>query len=169
MNLFKKSFALFLLIVFCSFCNAQTKTELPTGDTSSETKHVITSHGPNTSVRTIKQDRKGNIWLASNEGIIRYDGKSFTNVTGNLFPDRFFSVLEDRKGNFWFGNYGSGVYCYNGKSLQHFTSREGLVHKLITSIYEDKNGNIWFGANGGASRYDGTSFLNYMMNGDTVI
>jgi ligand-binding sensor domain-containing protein len=109
------------------------------------------------------------MWLASNEGIIRYDGKSFTNVTGNLFPGRFFSVLEDRKDNFWFGNHGLGVYYYNGKSLQHFTTREGLVSNWITYVYEDKKGNIWFGANGGASRYDGKSFRNYIMNGDKVI
>jgi hypothetical protein len=63
-------YALFLLFVFYTFCKGQTKTD------------VITSYGPHTSVRTIKQDKKGNIWLASNEGIIRYDGKSFTNITG---------------------------------------------------------------------------------------
>ncbi len=168
MKLFRKS-SLFLLTVTWSLCNAQYKTKLPNDDTNSETREIVNSHGPNSSVRAIRQDRKGNIWLASNEGIIRYDGKFFTNVTGNLFPDRFFSVLEDRKGNFWFGNYGSGAYYYNGKSIQHFTDTEGLFHKLITSVYEDKHGNIWFGANGGASSYDGTSFRNYTMSGDTEI
>ena len=162
-------FTLLLMFILCNYCVGQNKTDLPTDTIKSETKGVITLQGPTTSVRTIKQDRKGNIWLASNEGIIRYDGKSFTNITGNLYPDRFFSVLEDRKGNFWFGNYGSGVYYYNGKSLQHFTTREGLVNNWIIHIYEDKQSNIWFGANGGASRYDGKSFRNYMMKGDTVI
>ena len=76
-------YALFLMFVFCTCCKGQNKTDLPTDNTKSETKDVITSYGPNTSVRTIMQDRKGNIWLASNEGIIRYDGKSFTNITGN--------------------------------------------------------------------------------------
>ena len=162
-------FTLFLMFIFCNYCVGQNKTDLPTDTIKSETKGVITLQGPTTSVRTIKQDRKGNIWLASNEGIIRYDGKSFTDITGNLFPDRFFSVLEDRKGNFWFGNYGSGAYYYDGKSLQHFTTSEGLVNNGIISIYEDKNGNTWFGANGGVSRYDGKSFRNYMIKGDIVI
>src|SRR5688572_12307957 len=142
-------FALFLMIVFYNFCTAQNKTELPTDNTKYETKDVITSYGPNTSVRTIRQDRKGNIWLASNEGIIRYDGKSFTNITGNLSSNRFFSVLEDKKGNFWFGNYGSGVYYYDEKSLptaqasfQHFTTKQGLVNNQVSTIYEDKAGNI---------------------------
>ena len=145
---------LFLVVIFCSFCNAQNKTELPI----SETKGVITSYGPNTSVRSIKQDRKGNIWLASNEGIIRYDGKTFTNITGKVGSDRFFSVLEDRKGNFWFGNNGSGVYYYDGKSFQNFTTKDGLVSNNIICIYEDKSGIIWFGTIGGVSCYDGKSF-----------
>lgn len=34
-----------------------------------ETKDTTTSHGPNSIVRTIKQDRKGNIWIASWEGM----------------------------------------------------------------------------------------------------
>ena len=85
---------------------------------------------------------------------------------------RFFSVLEDRKGNLWFGSIGSGVYYYDGKSaptgqagFQNFTTKVGLINNEIVCIYEDKIGNIWFGANRGASRYDGISFRNYMMNG----
>jgi ligand-binding sensor domain-containing protein len=35
----------------------------------------------------------------------------------------------------------------------------------VGSIYEDKKGNIWFGVSGGASRYDGVSFRNYIING----
>lgn len=113
-----------LMFVFCTFCKGQNKTELPKDDIKSETKDLVTSHGPNTMVRTIKQDRNGNIWIASTEGIIRYDGKSFTNITSNVSSARFFSVLEDRKGNFWFSSVGSGVYYYDGKSFRNFTTKE---------------------------------------------
>lgn len=145
--------ALCLLFIFCTSSRGQTKMDLPTA--------VITSHGPKTSVRIIRQDRQGYIWLASNEGIIRYDGKSFTNITGELNSGRFLALLEDRKGNFWFGTYSSGVYYYDGRSLQHFTAKEGLVSDQVNTIYEDKAGNIWFGANGGVSHYDGQSFRNF--------
>jgi len=148
-------FALCLLFVFCPSLKGQTKTELPMA--------VISSQGPKTSVRVIRQDSKGHIWLASNEGIIRYDGQSFTNITGKLSSDRYFALLEDRKGNFWFGTYGSGVYYYDGRSLQHFTTREGLVSDRVNTIYEDKAGHIWFGGNGGVSRYDGIAFRNFNM------
>jgi len=164
-----KLFALFLMTVFCSFCSAQNKTELPISNTRPESKYVITCHGPTKISRNIKQDRHGNIWIASWEGVFRYDGKSFFNITSKISSARFFSVLEDRKGNLWFGSIGSGVYYYDGKSFRNFTTRDGLVNNEVTCIYEDKTGNIWFGVNGGASRYDGKSFRNYMMNRDSMM
>ena len=135
---------------------------------SSSCKGQGTSHGPNSIVRNITQDRRGNIWLASWEGALRYDGKSFTNMTSGVSSARFFSVLEDSKGSLWFGSIGSGVFRYDGKSFQNFTTRDGLINNEITCIYEDRAGNIWFGVNGGASRYDGKSFRNYMMDGDLM-
>jgi ligand-binding sensor domain-containing protein len=152
-------YTLFLMLVFHTSCG-QNQTEVKKNIINLETKGVITSHGPGSLVRKIVQDRKGNIWMASWEGIIRYDGKSFTNITSKVSSARFFSVLEDRKGNFWFATVGSGVYYYDGKSLQHFTTREGLGSNEVLCIYEDKKGNVWF-ASGGLSCYDGKSFRNF--------
>jgi ligand-binding sensor domain-containing protein len=111
-------------------------------------------------VRNVKQARNGDILIASYLGVFRYDGTSFTNLTSKISSPRFSSfwdVLEDRKGNLWFGTRDSGVYYYNGKSFQHFTKKDGLASNLALHIYEDKTGNIWFGA----SRYDGKSFRNF--------
>jgi len=129
-----------------------------------ETRVVSGSNAPKGIVRTIRQDRKGNIWIASWEGIFKYDGKSFTNVTDKVSSARFFTLLEDRKGNFWFGSVGSGVYYYDGKSFQNFTIKDGLAGNAVTTIYEDKTGTVWFGTEAGASSYDGKSFKNLKMN-----
>jgi ligand-binding sensor domain-containing protein len=155
-----KLFALFLMSVFHFSCGGQNPTSVPKDTIKSETKEVITAYAPSSIVRTIIQDRKGNIWMASWEGIIRYDGKSFTNMTNKVTSARFFSALEDSKGNFWFGTIGSGAYYYDGNLFQNFTTKEGLLNNAVTSIYEDKKGNIWFGG-GGISRYDGKSFQNF--------
>lgn len=85
-----------------------------------------------------------------------------------MISARFFSILEDRKGNLWFGSIGSGVYYYDGKTFQNFTTKEGLLNNEVTSIYEDKKGNIWFGVSGGASCYDGKSFRNYIIDGNSM-
>lgn len=130
-------------------------------NTQSENEEVMTSYGPKGITRNIIQDRKGNIWIASWEGIFKYNGKSFTNMTSKVSSARFFSVLQDGKGNFWFGSIGSGVYYYDGKSFQNYTTKQGLAGNDITCIYEDETGKIWFGTSGGASCYDGKSFRNY--------
>ena len=121
-------------------------------------KVASTSEGPNGIVRTIKQDRKGNIWITSWEGVYNYDGTTFTNVTRTVSSARFFTVLEDRKGHLWFGTVGEGVYEYDGKNFQHFSTAEGLSDNIVTNIYEDQKGHIWFGTGNGISHYDGTSF-----------
>jgi len=152
-------YTLFLMSVFHT-SYGQIQTELPKNNIKSETKDSITSQVPNSMVRNIKQARNGNILIASWNGVFRYDGKSFTNITGKISSPSFWDVLEDRKGNLWFASRDSGVYYYNGKSFKHFTTREGLASNMVFSIYEDKKGNIWFGTGGGASRYDGKSFQN---------
>ena len=154
----------FLIFASCTFSRGQGKTGLPK-DIKPEIQVSIAPNVPTGTARIIEQDRNGNIWIAAFDGVFKYDGQSFTNITGHLTSYRFFSVLEDRRRNLWFGSMGAGVYKYDGRSFQNFTSKEGLVNNEISCIYEDKAGNIWFGSNGGASRYDGKSFRNYMMNG----
>jgi len=168
-------YTLFLMSVFHTSCG-QNQTNVPQGNISkghyseSQLKEnsagnlavslAATSKVPVSMVRNVKQARNGDILIASYLGVFRYDGTSFTNLTSKISSPRFSSfwdVLEDRKGDLWFGTRDSGVYHYDGKSFQHFTTREGLASNLVMSIYEDKAGNIWFGA----SRYDGKSFRNF--------
>lgn len=157
-------YTLALLAAVYSSGKALNKTDLPKDSIKAEPKQVSSLYGPTHITRTIRQDRKGAVWIATFGGVFRYDGNTFTNVTSQVSSARFFSVLEDRKGNFWFSTVDEGVYYYDGKSFQHFTTREGLASNGVFDIYEDKAGTIWFGTGGGASRYDGKSFRNYTMN-----
>lgn len=161
-------YASILTFLVCCSSDKRSKTALPANNIILPIEEETNLAGPGSAVRSIKQDRNGNIWMTSWEGIYRYDGKSFTNMTKTVSKARFFSLLEDRHGNFWFGSIGSGVYYYNGKSFQNFTTKDGLLNNDVISIYEDRKGDIWFGVFGGASRYDGQSFRNYIINGDAM-
>ena len=164
-------YTLFLMFVFCSSCGGQNQPCPPPDIIRSETKDSVSFYGPNQMVRNVKQARNGDILIASFTGVWRYDGKLFTNITSAISSPSFWDVLEDRKGNLWFGTRDSGVYCYNGKSVLHYTTRQGLASNMALHIYEDRAGNIWFGA----SRYDGKSFQNFTTkdglphNGGTAI
>ncbi len=77
-------YTLFVMLVFLTSCGGQNKTDSPKENIKSETKDIVTSQVPNSGVFEIKQDRKGNIWIAANDGVYRYDGRSFTNITSKL-------------------------------------------------------------------------------------
>jgi ligand-binding sensor domain-containing protein len=127
---------------------------------------TVSLRGPRSIVRNMLQDQHGNFWFASWEGIVRYDGTSFTNLTNREGLRRFhvFSVLEDRRGNLWFGTIGGGVYRYDGKFFTNFTELQGLVNDRVDCMVEDRDGNIWFGTDGGVSRFDGIAFYNFTAN-----
>lgn len=157
-----------LMFAFCISGKAQNNAALPKDNAQTFLKDVSAFTGPTSITRNIIQDRRGNIWMASWQGVFRYDGNSFTNVTSEVSSARFFSILEDRKGNLWFGSIGSGVYYYDGYFFKNFTIKDGLLNDDVDCIYEDKRGNIWFGVFGGASCYNGKSFRNYIIEGDVM-
>jgi len=169
-------YSVFLLFVFNISCNGQNNSDPPKNNISQpenklpdydpyfiETKTITSSYGPSSITRNMIQDRDGNIWLATWEGILRYDGETFTNFTNKEGLRRFhvFTALEDRSGNIWFGTIGAGVYRYDGKTFTNFTTKEGLAGDRIGCIMQDRAGNIWIGTDGGVSIYNGDSFRNF--------
>lgn len=124
---------------------------------------TVSTRGPQCIVRNVLQDKAGNIWLATWQGIIKYDGKVFTNYTlaAGLIRFHVASLFEDSKGNIWFGTVRGGIYRYDGKAFTLFTTRDGLPDNTAFGMAEDKNGGIWFGTENGVSRYDGKTFTNF--------
>lgn len=127
----------------------------------------------NNNVGAIIQDRAGNILLGTNNGICKFDGKTFTKYP---IPDTLSitCMLEDKDGNLWFGTSQNGIYCYNGKTLKNFLNSNkheynlGSDNQFILDILQDKNGNLWFSSwnGGGVWKYDGKEFINFVPSAD---
>jgi hypothetical protein len=83
------AYTLFLMSVFHTACG-QNQTNVPQDNISkglyseSQLKEAATFKVPMSMVRNIKQDRNGNILVASYTGVFRYNGKSFTNITSTI-------------------------------------------------------------------------------------
>ncbi|MDX2474997.1 MAG: two-component regulator propeller domain-containing protein [Candidatus Krumholzibacteria bacterium] len=127
-----------------------------------ESSGISSNTGPQVIARSILQDSKGGYWLATWNGLMRYDGTTFTNVTNEegLRRYRAFSLLEDHQENIWLGTIGAGVYRYDGSTFTNFTTDDGLVNNSVISMMQDRDNNIWFGAMG-ATKYDGTNFTSF--------
>ena len=132
------------------------------GPNSVDASDASSKTGPQAIVRNVLQDSKGGFWLATFNGVVRFDGTTFTNVTKNegLKPCRTFSLLEDHRGNIWVGTIGEGVYRYDGKTYTNYSAKDGLVSNNIFSMMQDTDKNIWFGGMG-VTKYDGTTFTSF--------
>lgn len=71
------------------------------------------------------------------------------------------AILQDSKGNYWFGSHQEGVGLFNGKSFEYFTINDGLSDNQIRSIHEDKSGVIWFGTANGVCSYTKGVIINH--------
>ncbi|PKO96540.1 MAG: hypothetical protein CVU11_02820 [Bacteroidetes bacterium HGW-Bacteroidetes-6] len=114
-------------------------------------------------IRSIIQDKMGNIWLGTDDGLAKYDGKFFYHYTTNqgLNNNLILKVIQDSKDNIWFGAFRGGVTKYDGKYLTTFTVNEGMPDNVVNTIFEDSYENLWFGTGKGVVKYDGDSFTTY--------
>jgi PAS domain S-box-containing protein len=108
---------------------------------------------PQNSVLAIAQTPDGYLWLATEEGLVRFDGVRFAvynksnalQIRNNLV----LALLTDRAGNLWAGTNGGGLVKYRQGKFSAFTTRQGLSNDSVLALYEDREGNLWVGTDGG--------------------
>jgi ligand-binding sensor domain-containing protein len=67
-------------------------------------------------------------------------------------------IYQDKKNNYWFGSWKDGLYKYDGKTIIHFSTKDGLPDNRVEEIQEDKFGNLYFNTSNGLCKFDGTHF-----------
>lgn len=107
---------------------------------------------PQSSIYTMLQDKDGNIWVGTMNGVSRYNGLNFENYSkkDGLSENRVTSSFLDSKGNIWLGHWSGGISKRNVETGQFEDVNTGNVElkKTINCILEDKNGTVWFGTDG---------------------
>ncbi len=96
----------------------------------------------------------------SNNNNIKQNEITLSNVTDTLkFKTGIRSILQDSKGNYWFGSDQEGVCKYDGKIFTYYTTENGFCGKQVIYIKEDETGLIWFGTSSGLCCFDGSKFI----------
>tara|TARA_R110000868_G_scaffold368227_1_gene631195 strand:- start:20876 stop:23758 length:2883 start_codon:yes stop_codon:yes gene_type:complete len=117
-------------------------------------RHYDTENGlSNNIVYAIYQDHEGFMWIATENGLNRFDGYEFRKYFHNTEDDKTISsnivrsIVEDKSGNLWIGTY-NGLNLFN-RETERFTRFLELpsanVNRLdFQQMIIDKKARIWF-------------------------
>jgi len=97
-------------------------------------------------VNDIETDSKGNVWVATENGLLKYDGNRFTVMTSSDgLPDDIVTALySDSKNRLWIGTYfGRTVSWIDSQGIHQLSLFNDRIVE-INDICEDAAGNIWF-------------------------
>ena len=100
---------------------------------------------PQNSVYGIVQTRDGYLWLATVDGLARFDGVRFTIFNKSNSPgivnNRFISLFESAVGDLWAGTEESGIVRYQQGRFTSYGVEQGLISLNNPRISGDADGN----------------------------
>ncbi|QYJ97006.1 hypothetical protein K0J45_16030 [Shewanella alkalitolerans] len=108
-------------------------------------------------------DHDGFLWIATQQGLIRYDGYTFRRYThdsdnpASLAEDYIQTLKVTSDGRIWIGTSSKGVSIYDPKtdsftSLAKLSDRQSLTSRIL-SIAENTQGEIFLGSTHGLFKY----------------
>ncbi|MDF1546850.1 MAG: two-component regulator propeller domain-containing protein, partial [Bacteroidales bacterium] len=106
----------------------------------------------NLTILNIVEDRNNILWIASNQGLIKFNRESFSykiiQKDGSFLQAN--TVFIDASARIWVA-FKSGVYLFE-PGYEIFTKKWDYY---VMSIFQDKNNNIWYGTQGdGVLKYN---------------
>ncbi len=173
--------ACLLAVVAIAGSGVPAATPTPTALRIVETPHLRVfgpSDGlPSSSVNALAQDAQGYLWLATDDGLARYDGVGFKvwqhdpadpgSLPGNLVQ----ALHVDGRGRVWVAMEGHGVALLlpDGEHFRRYdhTRTPGLGEDDVFAITSTADGALWIGTfGGGLYRLDGRGALaHYLPHG----
>jgi signal transduction histidine kinase/ligand-binding sensor domain-containing protein/CheY-like chemotaxis protein len=123
--------------------------------------HLTPSEGmPQGTVMSTLQDSQGFIWLATEDGLVRYDGHELVryayarNVANGLPGNFIYQIVEDGHQNLWLAVKDAGVARWN-RVTDSFTvfrhdpaNGQSLGSDATRAVLVDKSGHVWVGTSG---------------------
>ncbi|NQU54842.1 MAG: response regulator [Bacteroidetes bacterium] len=158
----KSGIILFFILFLSSIVSSQ--------NNNLRTKYFTLEDGlSQVSTNDLLLDNLGFVWIATQDGLNRFDGKVFkhykhnesdsTTISGNLIN----KLLEDHKGNIWVGTIGNGLNYYNPNlDLFHQIKLENSPdeNEIISGLATNRQGDLWV-----ASRISGLHRFQYNDDG----
>lgn len=150
--LLKKFLILICLCIYTSVCVAASPDNL-------YFDRISTMQGlSHNRVNCILQDKRGFMWIGTDDGLNRYDGHNFLvfqnkpgqqpGISGNVITD----LLEDSQGVLWIATSDGGITRYDYRLAPNLQFRQykhsaadsnSIPDNIVNDILEDQDGNLW--------------------------
>ncbi|MFZ9848774.1 MAG: ligand-binding sensor domain-containing protein, partial [Flavobacteriales bacterium] len=107
----------------------------------------------NNYVFNIKEDSEHNLWVGTNDGLSKFNGKTFQNFkpksNGMVWVQEIAIDKQDRK---WLAT-NMGVILFDKGKFTNISQKLNLKKEVINAIHIDKKGDVWFGTSGGLFKF----------------
>ncbi len=125
-----------LIVAYCSMAKAQER-YMP---------HYTTADGlPSNTVYKVVKDERGFLWLATSNGICRFDGHRFEtfSLKGLVNDVEFIDIFIGKQGRIWFIPFSGDILLYDGTKFQNGKAFFGRTFESVQQVIEDDFGNVW--------------------------
>ncbi|MEO9484895.1 MAG: two-component regulator propeller domain-containing protein [Ekhidna sp.] len=117
-------------------------------------------------VNSIVEDEMGDFWIASDDGLIKFDTKELVHArivhkASEVLDDSFYTIERDLSNRIWLGSP-KGVICYDpslGEVVGKYDKKSGLAGNNISPYVSDfgqRSEKLFFGGPDGLSEIDPT-------------
>lgn len=114
---------------------------------------------PHNSVNVILQTRDGYLWLATSEGLARFDGMHFKvfGLREGLPSLQVLALLEDKHGTLWIGT-SQGLSRLERGRFTTWTTKDGLVGNEVVTLAQETDETLLIGTGMGLCRWRDRKF-----------
>jgi signal transduction histidine kinase/ligand-binding sensor domain-containing protein len=116
-------------------------------------RHWLSDDGlPNNTVGAIAQTPDGYLWIATANGLARFDGVEFEEFSSTNFislPDRGILTMSSAPDGLWLATDRSSIVHLHKGAHEVFTTESGLLNFSVNTIVSDAEGGLWILYRGG--------------------
>ncbi len=115
---------------------------------------------PENEIRGITQTPDGYLWIATFNGLARFDGVHltvFNRETPGLLSNQFGTMLQGRGGDLWLDSVDRGVVRYHNGVFRAYGRQYGVPADIINGLTGDDHGDVWVLSGGRIVRWDEAS------------
>ena len=122
---------------------------------------------PQNSIHAIAQTKDGYLWLGTQEGLVRFNGRNFTvfdkRNTEALKANQVMALGAARDGSLWVSLETGGLVHFENGRFERFGVAQGLPSNRLSHLLEDRRGALWIVTADGAGlvRREGGSFRTF--------